>query len=70
MYSRKRDAHRQLQQVSAGRLCPKYQVVQKTVGKFDFSVSKDHRWLAYTQASNQNGDIILIEGRPESLGGL
>lgn len=30
--------------------------------KLDFSVSKDHRWLAYAQASSRDGDIILIEG--------
>ncbi len=30
--------------------------------KIAFSVSKDHRWLAYAQASSQDGDIILIEG--------
>ncbi|MDA8020773.1 MAG: winged helix-turn-helix domain-containing protein [Thermoanaerobaculia bacterium] len=30
--------------------------------KLDFSVSKDHRWLAYTEARFGDGDIILIEG--------
>ena len=30
--------------------------------KIAFSVSKDHRWLAYAQASSQDGDILLIEG--------
>ncbi len=30
--------------------------------KLDFSVSKDHQWLAYPRASSPNGDIILIEG--------
>ena len=30
--------------------------------KLDFSVSKDHRWLAYAQALPPEGDIILIEG--------
>jgi len=30
--------------------------------KLDFSVSRDHRWLAYTEASSWDGDIILIEG--------
>jgi DNA-binding winged helix-turn-helix (wHTH) protein/Tol biopolymer transport system component len=30
--------------------------------KLDFSVSKDHRWLAYARASSRDGDIILIEG--------
>ena len=30
--------------------------------KLDFSVSNDHRWLAYAQALPPDGDIILIEG--------
>ena len=30
--------------------------------KLDFSVSKDHQWIAYTRTSAPNGDIILIEG--------
>ena len=30
--------------------------------KLDFSVSNDHRWLAYAQAVPPDGDIILIEG--------
>ncbi|MEO1086153.1 MAG: hypothetical protein AAFY88_18085, partial [Acidobacteriota bacterium] len=30
--------------------------------KLDFSVSKDHRWLAFALASAPDGDIILIEG--------
>ena len=30
--------------------------------KLDFSVSNDHRWLAYAQATPPDGDIILIEG--------
>ncbi|MEM6704493.1 MAG: LpqB family beta-propeller domain-containing protein [Acidobacteriota bacterium] len=30
--------------------------------KVDFSVSKDHRWLAYTQPNAPEGDIVLIEG--------
>ncbi len=30
--------------------------------KLDFSVSRDHRWLAYALATPPDGDIILIEG--------
>ena len=30
--------------------------------KLDFSISKDHRWLSYAQATPPDGDIILIEG--------
>lgn len=30
--------------------------------KLDFSVSEDHRWLAYTRSDAPNGDILLIEG--------
>lgn len=30
--------------------------------KIDFSVTQDHRWLAYTQASSLDGDLVLIEG--------
>jgi hypothetical protein len=37
-------------------------VLPLPVVKLDFSVSKDHRWLAYTEASSWDGDIILIEG--------
>ncbi len=30
--------------------------------KHDFSISKDHRWLSYAQATPPDGDILLIEG--------
>lgn len=37
-------------------------VLPLPVAKIVFSVSQDHRWLAYAQASSQDGDILLIEG--------
>ena len=36
--------------------------------KLGFSVSKDHRWLAYARASSRDGDIILIDGISEPAG--
>ncbi|MEM6796818.1 MAG: hypothetical protein AAF725_22790, partial [Acidobacteriota bacterium] len=30
--------------------------------KLDFSVSRDHRWIAYAHAGPPDGDILLIEG--------
>ncbi|MEM1181812.1 MAG: winged helix-turn-helix domain-containing protein [Acidobacteriota bacterium] len=35
--------------------------------KLDFSVSDDHRWLAYAEASEPDGDLILIDGLPSGL---
>ncbi|MEM9553283.1 MAG: winged helix-turn-helix domain-containing protein [Acidobacteriota bacterium] len=37
-------------------------VVPLPAVKLDFSVTQDHRWLAYARATAPNGDIILIEG--------
>lgn len=37
-------------------------VLALPVVKLDFSVSDDHRWIAYAKAESQSGDILLIEG--------
>ena len=37
-------------------------VVPIAAVKIDFSVSEDHRWIAYTRSSPPNGDLILIDG--------